>query len=758
MTPEALDLRALDASSARVVLDRDGRVQHVSPRASEMLVTAGDPQGRPFHACLSARPQDLRGLERALRSRTAWFAELPGTTDPGATSIHAVLMPVLSSQGDEQFLVLLSPSEARLRDDASIGDVLEFWDHAPLALHSIDMSGRIVLVNETWLAWMGYAREEVEGVLHASDVVAPGSKHVFEANFAVLQREGAVANAEVEFRRKDGSTFPGLVNVTAVRDSSGRIVRTRTAILDLSARRRAEFDVQALRNRLSDCLQSIPNPIGLLDAADRFVFGNQAMYEVMGHDESQLLGMSFEAILDALLAANAKDLKGESPADWKRRRLEYHRNPVGTFDDCIIRGRTFRVTDRRPRDGGTVVVLTDRSDDVRRAAEVEAARIAATAANRAKNEFLSSMSHELRTPLNSVLGFAQLLERDRDPQLTPRQLTWVSHVLRGGEHLLQLIDEILDLARIESGSFVFERAPVDVHGVLRDVLTMLEALARTRGVSIELAALPPDLGSIEVDRKRLTQILLHLGSNAVKYNRQGGKAVIRASMTECGWLRIAVRDDGPGIPLARRDALFIAFQRLGQEAGPIPGTGIGLTMTKLLTELMGGRVGFETEEGHGSTFWIEFPAHAATPQSPQPPVQHCAMAVAASLLHVLYIEDNATAVDLMKAVLTEGDGFRLSVATTAEAGLQIARATHPDLVLLDLNLPGMSGHEAFVRLRSMPETRAIPVLAISAAAAPRDVQRALDAGFAGYVTKPLDVADVVVRIRSLAKRTTPQSC
>lgn len=758
MTPETLDLEALDACSARVVLDREGRVQHVSPRALEMLVTTDDPQGRPFHACLSARPQDLRGLERALQSRTAWFAELPGAPDAGAAPIDALLMPVLSPQGDEQFLVLLSPSEARPHDEASVGDVLEFWDHAPLALHSLDPSGRIVLVNDTWLEWLGYAREEVEGVLHASDIVAPGSMQVFEASFAMLQRDGAVTNAEVEFRRKDGSTFPCFVNATAVRDASGEIVRTRTAILDLSARRRAEADAQSHRDRLSDCLQSIANPIMLLDAADRFAFANQAMQDVVGHDESQMRGMEFGALIDALIAANVKDLNGEAPADWKRRRLEYHANPVGFFDDCVIRGRTYRVTDRRTRDGGTVVVLTDRTDDVRRAAELEAARIAATAANQAKNEFLSSMSHELRTPLNSVLGFAQLLERDRDPQLTPRQLTWVSHVLRGGEHLLQLIDEILDLARIESGSFVFERAPIDVPGVLLDVLTMLEALARTRGVTIELAALPPDLGSIEVDRKRLAQVLLHLGSNAVKYNRQGGKAVIRASMTQCGWLRIAVRDDGPGIPLARRDALFIAFQRLGQEAGPIPGTGIGLTMTKLLTELMGGRVGFETEEGHGSTFWIEFPAHAATPQSPHPPVQQCAMAVAASLLHVLYIEDNAAAVDLMKAVLTEVDGFRLSVATTAEAGLQIARATHPDLVLLDLNLPGMSGHEAFVRLRSMPETRAIPVIAISAAAAPRDVQRALDAGFAGYVTKPLDVADVVVRIRAFAKRTTPQSC
>ncbi|MBI5851730.1 MAG: PAS domain-containing protein [Planctomycetes bacterium] len=758
MTPEVLDPKAFDAHSARVLLDRDGRVQHVSPSALDILGASGDPKGRPLHACLSARVHDLRGLERALQNRTAWCAELPCATGSGVSPLQAVLVPVLSHQGEEQFLVLLSRGEAKLHDEASVGDVLEFWDHAPLALHSLDLNGRIILVNDTWLDWLGYAREEVEGVLRFTDVVTPESATAFERNFPAFQSDGFVSDLEYEFRRKDGSTFPGLLSATAVRDSSGRIVRTRTAFLDISGRRRAEQDAKALRDRLTDCMQCIPNPIGVFDAADRFVYGNQALLEVMGHDEPQLLGKTFEALTDGLLAENLKDLEGESAADWKHRRMEYHRNPVGSFEDCVLRGRTYRVTDRRTRDGGTVVVLSDRSDDARHAAEVEAARIAATAANRAKNEFLSSMSHELRTPLNSVLGFAQLLERDRDPQLTPRQLTWVSHVLRGGEHLLQLIDEILDLARIESGSFVFERSPIDVPGVLRDVMTMLEALARTRGVTIELAALPPDLGSIEVDRKRLTQILLHLGSNAVKYNRQGGKAVIRAAMTERGWLRIAVRDDGPGIPLARRDALFIAFQRLGQEAGPIPGTGIGLTMTKLLTELMGGRVGFETEEGHGSTFWIEFPAHAATPQSPSPPVQHCAMAVAASLLHILYIEDNPTAVDLMKAVLTESDGFRLSVATTAETGLQIARASHPDLVLLDLNLPGMSGHEAFVRLRSMPETRMIPVLAISAAAAPRDVQRALDAGFAGYVTKPLDVADVVVRIRALAKRTTPQTC
>ncbi|MET0385895.1 MAG: ATP-binding protein, partial [Polyangiales bacterium] len=416
-------------------------------------------------------------------------------------------------------------------------------------------------------------------------------------------------------------------------------------------------------------------------------------------------------------------------------------------------GRSLRVIDRRTAEGGTVKTIWDLTEDTRRAEELHEARAAAEAASRAKSEFLSSMSHELRTPLNAILGFAQLLRRDKREPLSDRHKERVHQILTGGEHLLRLIDDILDLSRVESGSVAISIEPLSVAEVLEHVKTTLEPLAAKVDVSIAIEPPAPDLPLIVGDRTRFAQILMNFGSNAIKYNRPAGKVAFRAIMLDGGPIRVVVTDTGIGIPADRQSKLFQAFQRAGQETGPIEGTGIGLFITKRLAELMRGEVGFRSTAGQGSEFWVDMPADQSS----------ASQQVAGSLrvqdhdgaLHghahrqILYVEDNPANVAFMRDLFDAFDNFELLTAPSGERGVELARECKPALVVMDINLPGMSGLDALRALRESRETLHIPVIALSAAALERDRLRGLQAGFDAYLTKPVDVEAFISVVEQL---------
>jgi CheY-like chemotaxis protein len=331
-------------------------------------------------------------------------------------------------------------------------------------------------------------------------------------------------------------------------------------------------------------------------------------------------------------------------------------------------------------------------------------------------------------------------------------------VLRGGEHLLRLIDEVLDLARIESGHVPISLEPVDVEAVLREVAVTLDPMAQSRGVTLSVLPLPADLPQICVDRTRFSQILLNYGSNAIKYNRAAGRVSFVASVTPSGEVRVTVADTGIGIPEDRSAELFQPFHRLGQEAGSIEGTGIGLAIVKRLAELMGGRVGVHSTPGKGSEFWVEFPAIVVTPeerasQAPRTPARsELPSSPDGQTYKVLYIEDNPANLALMQELIATLDTFELLTAPTAEIGIELARAHAPDIIVLDINLPGMSGFEAIEHLRSWPETREIPVVALSASAMERDLRRAEQAGFSRYLTKPVKIMELCDALEELVTK------
>lgn len=511
-------------------------------------------------------------------------------------------------------------------------------------------------------------------------------------------------------------------------------------------------EAEAARQRAERYLSIAGTMIVALDDAGRITLINRKGCEVLGFRPDDLVGKNlFDTVVaedareearrafDPIHAANATVMEAiETPVltqSGERRLITWH--------NAVITDEVGRVTG----------VLTSGEDiTIRRqkATELRAAKEEAETANRAKSEFLSSMSHELRTPLNAILGFGQLLETDRDDPLSDSQKSSVEFILKGGQHLLDLINEILDLSRIEAGRMALSLEAVEPASVFDECLTLTLALAEKRGISIDSDTSTLAHSMVTADYTRLKQILLNLISNAIKYNHDSGQVTVSCAEVTPGFLRINITDTGPGIPMERRDELFKPFSRLGQENGTVEGTGIGLTLTKRLLELMDGHIGYETTIGKGSTFWAELPLANPTasslPQSKQLPHQRLLHAVDPEEAQILYVEDNPANLKLVEKIVSRIRGVHLISAHNAELGLELALAHHPDAIILDINLPGMDGFEALAKLRSYPETRGTPVLALSALAMPRDIEKGLRAGFREYLTKPIRVKDVTAAL------------
>jgi len=370
------------------------------------------------------------------------------------------------------------------------------------------------------------------------------------------------------------------------------------------------------------------------------------------------------------------------------------------------------------------------ADGVRRLADAEAARA----------DFLTGLSHELRTPLNAVIGFSELMRMNVQAEpMTRRQSQAVDHILASGQHLLGLIEEVLELARIESGKVSMSIEAVDPHLVARQVCDSLRPQAEAAGIA--LTPPPPTAGfGVVADRTRLRQVLLNLVSNAIKYNRPGGAVFLQLHQTAEG-VALAVHDTGVGIPEARMTDLFQPFNRLGREPLEVAGTGIGLAVSRRLVEAMKGRLEAVSREGEGSIFTLSLPlARSLAPEvvaSPIPTLDMPVMPGGAATL--LYVEDNPSNIALMRHVIAALGGIRLHVAETGHEGLALARDLRPDVIILDINLPGLDGFELKARLDADPLTQGLPVLALSAGALPGDLRRGRAAGFRDYLTKPLDI-------------------
>jgi PAS domain S-box-containing protein len=559
---------------------------------------------------------------------------------------------------------------------------------------------------------------------------------------------------ELTYIRKDGSRFPAIVSVTALRDDQGAIIGYLLIGTDNSARKQVEAEQMKLDQRLRDqqfytrsLIESHIDALMTTDPAGIITDVNRQMEALTGCTRDELIGAPFKNYFTDPARAEAAI------------KLVLREKKLTNYEltACARDGKTTVVSynaatfyDRDRKLQGVFAAARDVTEGKRleralqeQNVELKRARTAAEKANLAKSNFLSSMSHELRSPLNAILGFAQLINSDSPPP-TPSQTASIDQILHAGWYLLELINEILDLAQIESGRLALSLEPTSLPEVMFECQAMIEPQGQKRGIEMTFPQFDVPC-FVDADRTRLKQVLINLLSNAIKYNQANGTVVVDADCdgTTPKRVRVSIRDTGAGLPPDMLVQLFQPFNRLGQERSSEEGTGIGLVMSKRLVELMGGEIGVESTAGSGSVFWFELNS-AAAPQlavdraepaaNPRVQAQH-----GAPLRTLLYVEDNPANLTLIEQLVARRPDMRLLSAKDGNLGIQLARTNQPDVILMDINLPGIGGIEALRILRADPATAHIPVVALSANAMPRDIEKGLQAGFFRYLTKPIKV-------------------
>ena len=602
-----------------------------------------------------------------------------------------------------------------------------------------------IFVNPAYTRITGCKREEVLG---KNQLFPKGS----EADLAQFEAIRKALNAEKPYRgsirthRQDGTPYWCDLTINPVFDEGGKLINFVGLQMDVTAQVEAQDALKRSELRFSRMTANVPGMVYQLmlsdDGTAYFPYVSEGCRELFGlapeqmrPDACTLLDRIHPEDIEGFQRALLESRDTGSAWTWEGRYLKHgketrwlqgaarpeRRGSAGTMWDGLL----LDITNRKS------------AEDALRAAKEEAER-----ANSAKSEFLSRMSHELRTPLNAILGFGQLLQLQGLPKAQDDR---VGHIVNAGRHLLGLINEVLDISRIEAGRVELSLEPVRVAEAFGEAMELIRPLAAERRVTIHPLAEDHPLhhGHIMADRQRFKQVLLNLLANAVKYNREGGSVRVEYGEGGEGRARFTVADTGQGIAPEKLGRLFTAFDRLGAEQSAVQGTGLGLALSKRLMEAMAGLIGVDSTVDEGARFWIELPpAESQLEAFAKQRREEMRAATLGSLErthHVLYIEDNLSNLTLIEHLLADRAGIRLTTAMQGGLGLELARKHHPDLILLDLHLPDLPGWDVLAALQADEATRAIPVVVVSADATPRQIEKLMKAGARSYLTKPLEV-------------------
>jgi len=735
--------------------------QEVIARAKELSLELGTPITPGFEALVF---KASRGIEDIYE--LTYFRK-DGSRFPAVVSVTALRDDQDTIIG---YLLIGTDNTARKRAEEALlkAGALQsaIFNSANFSSIATDAKGVIQIFNVGAERMLGYTAAEVMNKITPADIsdpqeviarakalslelgtpITPG----FEA-LAFKASRGIEDIYELTYIRKDGSRFAAIVSVTALRDAQDAIIGYLLIGTDNTARKQVEAEQKKLDQRLRDqqfytrsLIESNIDALMTTDPSGIITDVNKQMEALTGCTRDELIGAPFKNYFtDAeraeaaikLVLSEKRVTNYELTArarDGKTTVVSYN---ATTFYD---RDRTLQGVFAAARDVTELKRFEQTLQETN--SELESAKALAEKANLAKSDFLSSMSHELRSPLNAILGFAQLMQSDT-PGPTPTQKESVDQILQAGWYLLKLINEILDLATIEAGKLSLSLEPVSLSEVMLECQAMIEPQAQKAGLSMSFPRFEQP-SFVNADRTRVKQVLINLLSNAIKYNRREGTVEVQCSQGDTGHVRISVKDSGAGLPPDKVAQLFQSFNRLGQGSAE-EGTGIGLVVTKRLVEVMGGAIGVESSVGRGSTFWVDLIAENE-PRLVVDGVEPIAIEEPTTtgvvpLRTLLYVEDNPANLQLVVQIIGRRPTMRLLSARTGDIGIELARAARPDVILMDINLPGMSGIKAMQILREDSLTQHIPVVALSANAMPRDIERGLQAGFFRYLTKPLRV-------------------